>query len=65
MLQFVPFWAFVAKNSRNVLLDAMVYDSIVAITYGIGIMIFTWEGRWGVLIGVSLVLMGILIIGRV
>lgn len=63
-LQLVPFWAFVAKNSRNVLLDAMVYDSIVAVTYGIGILVFSWTGmRYGVLGGVMLVITGIIMIG--
>lgn len=63
-LMFVPFWPFVAKYSRNILLDAMVYDSIVAVTYGIGILVFSWGGmRYGVLVGTGLVILGIIMIG--
>jgi dolichyl-phosphate-mannose--protein O-mannosyl transferase len=41
VLSVVPIWPLVAKYSRNIVLDAMIYDSAIAVTYGVAIIYFS------------------------
>lgn len=59
----MPLWAVVAKFSRNVMIDAMIYDSIVGIVYGIAIMYFSSQSlTWNVIIGSVLCMVGVIIL---
>ena len=40
-LALIPSWALIAKFSKNIFLDALVYDSLVAIVYAIALLYFS------------------------
>lgn len=40
-MAFIPSWALIAKFSKNIFLDALIYDSVVAIVYAIALIYFS------------------------
>jgi hypothetical protein len=37
----LPMWAFVAKYSKNLFIDAIIYDSIIVVAYSLTILYLT------------------------
>jgi len=37
----LPIWALVARYSKNLFIDAILYDSIIVVTYSLAILCFT------------------------
>ena len=58
----IPLWVFVSKYSKNMLFDAMLYDSIMVVSFALAVSYFgaghlTWINYVGIiLIGVAMIL---------
>jgi len=58
----IPLWVFVSKYSKNMLFDAMLYDSLMVVSFALAVSYFggahlTWVNYLGViLIGVAMIL---------
>lgn len=37
----LPLWAIVAKYSKNIYVDALIYDSILVVSYSLSLLYFT------------------------
>jgi hypothetical protein len=37
----IPFWAFVSRYSKNLFLDALIYDFILLVCYTLGLLYFS------------------------
>lgn len=62
---FIPFWPFIAKYSKNIILDAMIYDSLVAVVYAVALLFFTdVELKPNLVIGTILTVIGIVLIAK-
>ena len=40
-MAFIPTWSLIAKLSKNIFRDALIYDSLVAIVYAIALLYFS------------------------
>ena len=61
--QMIPLWPFVARFSKNIIVDAMVYDTLVAIAYAVALIIFSDVVlKPTLVIGVVLTVLGIILI---
>jgi hypothetical protein len=59
----LPMWAFVAKYSRNLFIDAIIYDSIIVVAYSLSILYLTSTALKPVnVIGLFLLILSIILI---
>jgi len=40
-LNFLPIWAFIAKGSKTIVFDGMLFDVVMVVTYTISILLIT------------------------
>lgn len=63
-LNLSPLWIVVAKHSKNVVLDGIMYDIILTISYTISILLFTYgQVQFNMLqyLGILLLIIGFVI----
>ena len=65
MIQLIPFWVVVSRVSKNLLFDALLYDSLLAISCIVAIGIFSntfMNFNWYNIIGIILVIVGLIFV---
>ena len=63
MLGMFPLWAIVSRYTKNILFDAMLYDTITAIVFAVGIVYFGHKSLSTTnMIGVAVVVIGLLMV---
>lgn len=63
----IPCWAIVSRFSKNVVVDAIIYDVLLTVSYAIGILYFsnTFERLKVInLCGIILIIVGLLLFKR-
>ncbi len=67
LLNASPLWAIVSRYSKDVVLDAFIFDTILVVTYSIGLLYFTnsiSKMGWSNYLGVGLMILGIFVFKR-
>ena len=61
MVSVVPLWTFIAKYSKNLVADAVIYDTLVTVTYFLVLLVLTKQVgviRWWQVLGFLMALGG-------
>jgi hypothetical protein len=62
---FIPVWTVVARYSRNIVADAVLYDSLVAVVYFVALLVFSGQVgtlRWWQYLGFLLATAGAMLV---
>jgi hypothetical protein len=60
----LPPWVLISRYSKNLILDAMIFDAILVIAYSIGLLHFTnsWaKFEWNNWLGFALMILGVFV----
>jgi hypothetical protein len=61
----IPLWALVAKYSKNLVVDAVIFDTTVAVVFFVALVYFTGQSselRWYQYLGFALTLIGTILL---
>jgi choline-glycine betaine transporter len=60
----LPPWVLISRFSKNIVLDAMIFDTVLVVTYSLGLLHFTnsWtKFQWNNWLGFALMFLGMFI----